>query len=140
MLKLVVHRLGYHCALRVLKLEDICELQQKISKCRMTSKWRFLKTEPNPSAFTLPVWCLELVSSQLLIFQDGLLVQSSRFTDNQCCVTSHNSKGLKHNAAEDCNLTTQPSVENCKYKRLMFVILPVYIITCVTEFLHFTLK
>jgi hypothetical protein len=45
-------------------------------------------------------------------------------------VISHNSKGLKHAAAEDCNLTTQPSVEKCKYKRLMFVILPVYIITC----------
>jgi hypothetical protein len=43
---------------------------------------------------------------------------------------SHNSKGLKHTTAEDCNLTTQPSEENCKYKRLMSVILPAYIITC----------
>ena len=96
----------------------------------MKSKWRFLKREPNPSAFTLPIWCMASVGSWLLIFHDGLLVQSSRFPDNQCCVMSHNSKGLKHITAEDCNLTTQPSEENCKYKSLMSVILPAYIITC----------
>jgi hypothetical protein len=43
MLKQVVH-----IVITVLKVEENYELQQKISKCGMTDKWRFLEKEPNP--------------------------------------------------------------------------------------------